>query len=136
MKYKIVIEIALDQISLFDLAIDRSHLPNWPSGYSEVELISGIPGKAGAVYRLTIDRKGAPMVVEEKIISVTAPYEYVSAYTWQGFSVTTLSRFVKVGQNNTTYIAEAEAKASNPLFTFLYFLMTYTIKSQARKKMI
>jgi hypothetical protein len=133
MKHKIAIEIALDQTSAFDISIDRKSLVEWNSGYSEVELISGIPGEEGAIYKLTMSR--TRVIVNEKIISVTRPYEYISAYTTQGMTTNMISRFIKISENITTIVVVAETKSSNPLMVVLSLLMYYPTKWIAAGKM-
>ena len=115
MKFQCSVEIDLPidkVVSLFD---DPKNLPHWQDGFLGTEHISGTPGEPGTQTILSYLVGKKELDLTETIIVKNLPDEFIATYEAPAMTKTMTTRFTKLGESKTKYIADVEYTKFNGL---------------------
>jgi uncharacterized protein YndB with AHSA1/START domain len=85
-----------------------SNLSKWQPTLVRVEPLSGVPGRVGAVSRLSFAGDGHNLILTEKVTGRREPEELTLSYDSTHTSNTVRHRFVDLGNGRTRWLVEAE----------------------------
>lgn len=129
---EIIIDLPRERvIKLFD---SFENLKQWQEGLTEIEHLSGEPGKPGAQTRLLYDMGRRKLEMIETIISRNLPDEFSGTYDAQGVHNIVRNTFYPQGET-TRWLMDCEFQFRGFMRIMAFFMRQGSFRKQTRKGM-
>lgn len=135
MKYSCTIDIHMPRAKVIALFDDPKNLKRWQPTLRSFEHLDGTAGQVGARSKLTYRKGERDMVMTETVTVRDLPDRFTGEYTMDGVWNVVDCRFIAVDADQTRWDAEVEFKFSNPLLTFLGWVVPGMFKKQTQEFM-
>ena len=133
MKYTIEIDIEKPIDKTIELFDNEDNLKEWMIGLESFEHISGEKGQPGAKSKIVFQNGKRRTEMIETITVRNLPEEFSAKYEANGVLNIQKNSFIKIGENTTRWVSNAEFISSNFMMKLMMFLMPGAFKKQSMK---
>lgn len=134
MKFTCSVEIDLPIEKVAQLFKDPDNLSKWQDGFVSMEHLSGNPGEPGAKSKLIYKTGGGKIELVETILTNKLPHKFSGKYEAKQMVNTMKSRFSKLENSKTKWMAELEYTEMNGfMIKLMAWLMPGIFKKQTQK---
>jgi hypothetical protein len=135
MKFKLELPIDKPRSEVWKAFIDPEKLKVWQPSLIKAEPVSGTPGQAGAMSKLTYKENEREFSLTEKITQRHEPSSLHQLYENQFAGNTIKNTFIEQGSHQTLWITETEYKFNTLIMRILGPLMKKNYVARAQKDM-
>ena len=133
MQYTTEININRPLEKVVALFSNPANFSEWMEGFQKYELIEGEEGKAGSKSKFSFKMKNREVEMIETILENNLPKEFTVTYDAKGVHNIQTTRFIKIDDETTKYLAENEFQFKGLMK--LMALMPGAFKKQTMKYM-